>query len=91
MRSDGPTGKGAKMASKTYTYKCPQHVCVDCQGDEVAFVVTKGQVRIAACKSLQAQGWGKQPQVVDRYSNIGRYLPTESVGYIHKDGLVTIR
>ena len=34
------------MASKTYTYKCPQHVCVSCQGDEVAFVVTKGQVRI---------------------------------------------
>jgi len=79
------------MASKTYTYKCPQHVCVDCHGDEVAFVVTKGQVRIAACKSLQAQGWGKQPQVVDHYSNIGRYLPTEPVGYIHKNGLVTIR
>jgi hypothetical protein len=79
------------MAAKlTYTHKCPQVVCANCHGDAVEFVVARGQVRIAPCESLKAQGW-TGPQVVDGFSQIGRYVPAEPVGYIHKDGLVTIR
>lgn len=79
------------MAAKlTYTYKCPQVVCADCQGDDVEFVVKGGQVHIGACASLKAQGW-TGPAAVDRYSEIGRYVPAQPVGYIHRDGLVVIR
>ena len=79
------------MAAKlTYTHKCPQVVCANCKGDDVEFVVSRGQVRIAACESLKAQGW-TGPAVVDGFSNIGRYVPAEPVGYIHRDGLVVIR
>jgi hypothetical protein len=78
------------MFTTTYTYKCPGEICTNCEGDNVEFAVARGQVKIAACKSLQAQGW-TGPQIVDKFSNMSRYVPAEPVGYIHRDGLVIIR
>jgi hypothetical protein len=77
-------------ASTTTQVTCPMHqgMC----GETVAATgltdFSATTVRVAACSSLKAQGWGKAPQLVLRKSQADRLVPAPAGGLRHRDGLV---
>jgi len=82
-------------ATITTQVTCPMHAQgngghLNCGGElvEAKTANQNTQWKIAPCSSLIAQGWGKGPQAVVRFTEIDSYLPAQTV-LRHHDGLVT--